>query len=173
MDTEKENALEYIKTTFSHNQDLIQLADSKASIVIGVVSVLFPVTFGVEIFALLREEAVGLEIFMFVTFIILIILFALSFLFSIFTINPRIKENYDDSIFFQNIKKKTVEEYLDFINKIKPDFILKDYALETYALAEINCKKFKAFQYSILFLVSGMILLSIRYIIFFGILLSS
>lgn len=171
MVTEKDNTFEYIKAVFEHNQDLIGLADSKANIVVGMISVLLPVIFGVEVLTFLDEDQIELQMFMFSTFIILVILFTISFMLSIFTIHPRLKENYDDSIFFQNIVKKTVKDYISFIESIKDDIILKDYALEAYALAEINCKKFRTFKYSLLFLVIGIFLLSFRYILFFGILI--
>ncbi|HUX59733.1 MAG TPA: hypothetical protein VMV32_00360 [Ignavibacteriaceae bacterium] len=38
---------DFIKTIFEHNQGLIELADSKANIIIGINSILIPLLFGV------------------------------------------------------------------------------------------------------------------------------
>ena len=46
-DNNNKNQLDYIKTIFSHNYSLIQLADTKANILLGINSILIPIIFGV------------------------------------------------------------------------------------------------------------------------------
>ena len=47
MSDDDSQKIEYIKTIFDHNQGLIELADTKANIVLGINSILIPLIFGV------------------------------------------------------------------------------------------------------------------------------
>ena len=53
---DNKNQLDCIKTIFSHNYSLIQLADTKANILMGINSILIPVIFGVIKFRILSYK---------------------------------------------------------------------------------------------------------------------
>ncbi len=100
-DNDNKNQLDYIKTIFSHNYSLIQLADTKASILLGINSILIPIIFGVMglNFVSLVENGYLTQAFYLNLFSILsLISLATSFIFSILVIKARYSE---DLVFFK------------------------------------------------------------------------
>ncbi len=159
---------DYTKTVFKHNQNLIQLADNKASIIISVISVLIPIIFGMDVFISTNDQISNFKAFLYISFIISVVLLAITFSFAILVIVARTKEEYGDLIFFANIKKKKIEEYEVFIKTLNKKLILEDYIKENYAIAQINSKKYNMFKISLLFLSISVLFLIFKYIILFS-----
>lgn len=159
---------DYTKTVFSHNQDLIQLADSKASIIISVISVLIPIIFGMDVFISTNEKFLNLMVFLYISFLISVALLTITFIFAILVIVARTKEEYGDSIFFANIIKEELKKYEDFIKNLNEKLILEDYIKENYAIAKINEKKYKMFRNALIFLLISVLFLIFRYILLFS-----
>ena len=167
-----EKKIDYLKTVFGHNQQLIQLADSKANIIISVICVILPIIFGVDIYVAFEEFEIGLKIFLFVTFIVAVSLFSISFSYAANVIRARIDENFDEMIFFASINKIKLDEYKKFIENLDETKILEEYMKENYAIARINSLKYKNYNRSLLILMISILFLVLRYLIFFGIIIT-
>lgn len=159
---------EYLKSIFEHNQGLIELADNKANIILGINSVMIPLIFGIAGINFINLRNLGILINAFIlntTIIISLGLFAVSFIFSVLVIKARTSKNNENMIFFEFILKNNIEDYQKKIIEMNEDDIIKDYLKEIYALAEINQIKYKRYQFALWLLVSGLIALFCGYVL--------
>jgi len=161
-----ENKREYIKTIFDHNQGLIELADNKASIILGINSILIPLIFGVTSINFMNLVNNGLLMHSFILNTFSIIGFSflvISFIFSILVIKARLSEELENYIFFKNIVRQEFEEYKNKIFKLNEEEILDDCLKEIYALAKINEIKYKRYKWTLWMLIFGIGSLFIGY----------
>ncbi len=163
----KENQLDYIKTIFSHNFSLIQLADTKANILLGINSILIPVIFGVmglNFYTLLGGgyliQAISLNSFSLISLLSL----AFSFIFSIMVIKARYIGDLSNNLFFKNIIDQKFDEYREIILKSDENYIKDDFIKEIYSIAQINKKKYKNYDYSLWFMLLGIGFLIFGYV---------
>jgi hypothetical protein len=156
---------EYLKTSFDHSQRLIELADNKASIVLGIIIFMIPINFGVGIFSGSNEVSTGLMIILYSFFILTTIIFGMSFYYATQVIKGRLTNVEPNLIFFGEIIKKKPEDYKKTVLDMSPSAILDDYMKEIYALAQINTLKYQMFGKSLNYLKLGFILLVIGYVI--------
>ncbi len=163
MSGEQECKENYLKAVFDHNQGLIKFADDKANILLGILIILLPLAFGVNIFVGTNLPDKGSVVFLVITFLISVGFLVGSFGYSIAVIYARIKSDYGDMIFFRNISKKTLDEYHQFVENLNSKDIFADYRKEIYAIAKINEYKYKNYRTSILLLIIGVIFLVIGY----------
>lgn len=167
--TNKENKIDYIKTIFAHNQGLIELADNKANIILGINTILIPIIFGVSginfsdlinnnlLYNVFTQNYL-INAFILNTCVIISLFFlGLSFIFSVSVIKARLLDENDNQIFFKNIIKYTFEEYQKIINETTVDGIIENYLKEIYSLAKINDKKYAKYRFALWFLIFGVI----------------
>jgi hypothetical protein len=135
--------IDFAKSVLEHNLSLINLADAKAGILLGINGVVLALLFGIE-----KETPTGLStLFFFLT----AILFGVSSIFAISTLIPRLtREQNKTKIYFLKIKESTREEYLQSWNGLTNDEILRDYILNIYNLASLQTEKYRDLRLSII-----------------------
>ena len=113
---------------------LINLADTKAGILLGINGVVLDLLFGIE-----KETPTVLStLFFFLT----AILFGVSNIFAISTLIPRLsREQNSTKIYFLKLKESTREEYMQSWNGLTNDEILTDYIINIYNLASLQTVK--------------------------------
>lgn len=168
MSEEKSNTMEYIKTIFDHNQGLIELADTKANIVLGINSILIPLIFGVTTvnFIDLLDKNLQIHAILLNTFSIIgLVLLVISFVFSTLVIKARLSEELENNIFFENILKTKFDDYEKKILEMTGQAIKEDYLKEIYNLAGINKIKYDRYKWALRFLILGIFSLICGYFI--------
>jgi pycsar effector protein len=135
--------IDFAKSVLEHNLSLINLADTKAGILLGINGVVLALLFGIE-----KETPTGLStLFFFLT----AILFGVSSIFAISTLIPRLtREQNKTKIYFLKIKESTRKEYIQSWNGLTNDEILTDYILNIYNLASLLTEKYRDLRLSII-----------------------
>ena len=135
--------IDFAKSVLEHNLSLINLADAKAGILLGINGVVLALLFGIE-----KETPTGLStLFFFLT----AILFGVSSIFAISTLIPRLTgEQNKTKIYFLKIKESTRKEYIQSWNGLTNDEILTDYILNIYNLASLQTEKYRDLRLSII-----------------------
>ena len=135
--------IDFAKSVLEHNLSLINLADAKAGILLGINGVVLALLFGIE-----KETPTGLStLFFFLT----AILFGVSSIFAISTLIPRLTgEQNKTKIYFLKIKESTREEYIQSWNGLTNDEILTDYIINIYNLASLQTEKYRDLRLSII-----------------------
>ena len=136
--------IDFAKSVLEHNLSLINLADTKAGILLGINGVVLALLFGIE-----KETPTGLStLFFFPT----AILFGVSSIFAISMLIPRLsREQNRTKIYFLKIKESTREEYIQSWNGLTNDEILIDYIINIYNLANLQTEKYRDLRLSIIF----------------------
>ncbi len=168
MAEDQTQKIDYIKTVFAHNQGLIELADTKANIVLGINSILIPLIFGFTTvnFIDLLDKNLQVHAMLLNTFSLTgLLLLGTSFVFSILVIKARLSEELENFIFFENILKTEYDDYKNNILNMNEEAILDDYLKEIYTLAGINKIKYNRYEWTLRFLISGIISLISGYFI--------
>lgn len=138
------------KFVLERNESLIELADTKASIIIGIDGV---------ILALLFESGRSSSPYPLLGTVILL---AFSGLFAFLAIKPRIISGTPDTkIFYGAITKKTRETFVTEFSSANEDEVLKDLANNIFTLAAIQKLKFRYLKLSIWLLILAFIPLSL------------
>lgn len=168
-DNKKKNQLDYIKTIFTHNYGLIQLADTKANILLGINSILIPVIFGImglNFVSLVERGYLTQALFLNLFSTLSLIPLAISFIFSILVIKARYSKDIKNNIFFKDIISQEFGKYKEIILKSDNEFIKDDLLKEIYSIAQINNQKYRNYDYAlwsiligVFFLISGYILI--------------
>ena len=168
MPEDQTQKIDYIKSVFAHNQGLIELADTKANIVLGINSILIPLIFGVTTvnFIDLLDKNLQIHAILLNTFSLIgLVLLVISLVFSILVIKARLSEELENFIFFENILKTEYDDYKNNILNMNEEAILDDYLKEIYTLAGINKIKYNRYEWTLRFLISGIISLISGYFI--------
>jgi hypothetical protein len=135
--------IDFAKSVLEHNLSLINLADAKAGILLGINGVVLALLFGVE----KETPSVLSMIFLFLT----AILFGISSIFSIATLVPRLtQEQNKTKIYFLKIKESEREDFIQSWNNLTSDEILTDYILNIHNLANLQTKKYRYLRSSII-----------------------
>jgi hypothetical protein len=135
--------IDFAKSVLEHDLSLINLADAKAGILLGINGVVLALLFGIE-----KETPTRLiTLFFFLT----AILFGVSSIFAISTLIPRLtREQNKTKIYFLKIKESTRKEYIQSWNGLTNDEILTDYILNIYNLASLLTEKYRDLRLSII-----------------------
>ena len=134
--------IDFAKSVLEHNLSLINLADAKAGILLGINGVVLALLFGME----KGISSVLSIIFLFLT----AILFGISSIFSIATLIPRLtQEQNKTKIYFLKIKESKREEFIQSWNTLTSDEILTDYVLNIHNLASLQTKKYRYLRSSV------------------------
>jgi hypothetical protein len=135
--------IDFAKSVLEHDLSLINLADAKAGILLGINGVVLALLFGIE-----KETPTGLStLFFFLT----AILFGVSSIFAISTLIPRLtREQNKTKIYFLKIKESTRKEYIQSWNGLTNDEILTDYILNIYNLVSLLTEKYRDLRLSII-----------------------
>ena len=168
MSDEINYRIRFLETTFSHNHELIKLADNKANIVLRVIGMLVPLIFGINV----ATTSVGIESNIFAIYvlnisgIIALIGLIISFSLAISVIKARLinDEKRHNILFFENIHKKGREEYKKCIGILTEEKIIENLTTEISDISEINVDKYKYYKRSLTFLFWSVIILVIGYL---------
>jgi len=160
---QRSRRMEFARFILEHNQTLIGLADTKASIVLGIDGIVLALLFGDNSL----PSNMGLKI-------LTALLLALSAVSAFLTIKPRTIEGTPASnIFFGTIRKKTREAYVSDFRSINDEAILDDCTNNIYTLATIEAAKFHYLKISLYLLMLafvplGLMLLQSNWAILIG-----
>lgn len=140
--------IDFAKYILEHSISLINLADTKAGILLGINGIMLALMFGIE-----KENlAHAVKIFFFLTSVTL----GLSSAFAIFTLIPRFLKNSKKSIiYFEKIAEDSEEEYIKTWEALPDKQILEDCILNNYKLAKILSKKYYMLRCSIVSNIIG------------------
>lgn len=162
---------EFIKTIFEHNQGLIELADNKANIILGINSILIPLIFGVtgiNFIDLINNNLFVNAFILNISFIMGLTFLSISFFFSVLVIKARLSEDYKNHIFFKTIIEYELNDFKKKIIEMSKDEIIQDFLTEIYALAKINEIKYKRYKIALWTLILGVLFLLVGYILIAG-----
>ena len=148
--------IDYAKVILNHNQNLINVLDAKAGVLLAVDGAVLVIlaTSPVAIKSGLEQLTLGIAL----------LLIGISAIFGFLIIKPRVYEgNIGTKIFYSAILSKTKEKYKESFSSTSKE-ILNDYLDNIYALAMIQKKKFFYLQQCLYFLVAGLVPLVITVI---------
>lgn len=144
--------IDYAKFVIEHNVSFINLADTKAGILLGINGIVLALLFGIDKTQL---SSLSSTLFLFTS-----VFLAGSSFFAILTIIPRLTQAQNSSrIYFMSIVQKSKDEFLKDWRELKQQDILRDLGENIHNLAKIQSKKFKYLQVSILLIIVGIGLL--------------
>jgi hypothetical protein len=144
--------IDFAKFVIDHNTSLINLADTKAGILLGINGIIIALLFAVE-----KIELAQITISL---FLITGIFLGASSLFTIFTIVPRLSvEGENSRIYFMKIKELKKDRFISSWGNISNSEILDDLISNVYNLASIQSKKFKHLQVAVVLNIIGVGLL--------------
>lgn len=154
MSSEKEK-IEFAKDILAHNFQLINFADTKSGIILGINGIILGLIVGVDAKILL-----GLMY----SIIPAIIFLGISFIYSVFAILPRLTKINNTRLYY-DVSKKDEQQFISSWESLTNQEILNEYLINIYRLSEIRFKKYRNLVVSIIALVIGLILLSIAVIL--------
>jgi len=145
--------IDFAKFILGHNQDIINLVDTKAGVLLAVDG---------AILALLTAMPVQSGSMIVRTVMVLtVVAVGLSALCGFLTIVPRTaRPSPASQIFFRSIVSKSRDQHMEGFNP-SPEEILQDYLENIYSLALIQKKKFAYLSISLYCLTLGLIPLSV------------
>jgi hypothetical protein len=141
----------FARDILEHNSQLINLADTKAGIFLGINGIILALILGGEkSFSPIVTNSIFLTI----------IFLGLSSICSILTIHPRLTIELDNTkIYFKSIGKRTKDDYIQSWNTLESSEILRDFLANIHNLAVLQLKKYRYLKFSAIFLFAGFILL--------------
>ena len=163
MDKSNAEKIEFVKHIYSLNQEILQMADTKSSIILGISGVIISIIVATDIKTVSVENQYYLG-----GAVIFSLLTSLSQFFAIF---PRITKNNNitNFLFYKSILQFNRHEYSEQLNKIDSNEILNDYINNIYNLALIQDKKYFWLKIGFVFLNISIILISISFFVDTGI----
>lgn len=151
MEDNFKEKLEFAKAVLTHNSELINLADTKAGILLGINGIILALLFGDN--TSFSPIVVNLVL---VTGILL----GISSICSILTIFPRLtKDEERTSVYFKHVAKQKKQDYIQSWNTLESSEILTDLLSNIHNLAILQMKKYRYLRLSVIFLLPGFILL--------------
>jgi hypothetical protein len=152
--------IEFAKHILEHNSSLINLADTKAGILLGINGIILALLFNIE-----NGNTLALiHLFLIPTGIIL----GISSIFAILTIIPRFTQsNIHTMIYFLPVAKLNKEEYIESWNNLKSPNILRDLLSNIHSLALLQTKKYKYLKISVILLLVGLSLLVANLVVYY------
>ncbi len=157
----------FLKTIFNHNQQLINLADSKSNIILRLIAFLIPLIFGLNTYSTIGLTSKSAVIYLLnISAILSILGLGISFLFSVQAIKARLESSDKGNLlFFKNINMKTNKQFEKIINEVTEEEMFSQYCTEIKDIANIAEIKYKNHKKSILFLGLGISIISFSYLI--------
>ena len=149
---------ESVQKIYESNQQLIYIADRKvaALLLINAVLISFSATWN------LREYTSSIKIF----FLIAVLLAALSTIFYLFAIIPRISEQAPKSMLhYKGILASSRDKYVSKMTEISDDDLQKDYLETIYALSSIQMKKNRYLRWGSELLILSIVLLALSFVL--------
>lgn len=140
--------IDFARSILDHNISLINLADTKAGILLGINGVILALLFGVQ-----NEMLTYLDK---MVFLAAGTAFGVSGLFSFLTLIPRLNKDAETSkIYFLKIKETRADEFIRLWDSLTPNEILKDYLLNIHSIAVLQTKKYNYLQLSTIIIIIG------------------
>ena len=149
---------ESIQKIYDSNQQLIHVADRKvaALLLINAVLISFSATWN------LREYASAIKIMV----LIAILLAAVSTIFYLLAIIPRISEQAPQSILhYKGILGSSREKYVSTMTEISDDELMKDYLDTIYSLSSIQMRKNRYLRWGSESLIISIVLLALSFVL--------
>lgn len=157
MDESYTEKIEHAKHIYSLNQEILQMADTKSSIILGISGIIISIIIATD------TKTVSLDKKYFLAgAVIFSLLTSVSQFFAIF---PRITKNNNTKnlLFYKGILQFSRNEYSEELKKIDSGEILTDYVNNIYNLALIQEKKYFWLKIGFVFLNLSIILISIAF----------
>ena len=155
-----DDKIEFARHILEHNSSLINLADTKAGILIGINGIILVLLFSID------QQVLSL-----ITKFYLVstgTLLTLSSVYAVLTILPRLtSEERLTRIYFKYVEKLTREDYLKTWENLKGSQILEDYLNNIYNLAKLQAKKYNHLYTSVILIIIGIIMLASSLILFY------
>jgi hypothetical protein len=149
---------ESIQKIYESNQHLIYVADRKvaALLLINAVLISFSATWN------LREYSSGIKIIV----LIAVLLAAVSTIFYLLAIIPRISEQAPKSILhYKGILGSAREKYISKMTEISDDDLMKDYLDTIYSLSSIQMRKNRYLRWGSESLIISIVLLALAFVL--------
>ena len=148
--------IELVRHIYALNQEILQMADTKSSIVLGLSGIVVSLIIGMNIddFSFNKQLSLGIAI----------IFSSLTSVTQFCTIFPRLAVRDKKGIlFYRDILKWDRDGYTNEIININSTKILNDYADSVYSLAKIQEKKYFWLKIGFIFLIISITLISISF----------
>lgn len=146
-----------IRHIFDWNQNLIQMADTKVSVLLAVNAIIISLSSAWNIDEYGDYSRICV--------ILAIILSVFSSLMLLLTMFPRLPKNVQNTvIFYKGILDYSQNEYVLKMTKITDEELYKDYSNSIYYLALIQKKKFNHFILGFLLLVLAIFLIALPFV---------
>ena len=158
MTNSNEEKMELVKHIYKLNQDVLQMADTKSSIILGISGIIISILIATEMgdFTSYKQYCLGGAV-------VFSLLTSLSQLCTIF---PRItKRDIKTILFYKGILKYNRKEFAEEIRNTKSNELLNDYIDNIYNLALIQEKKYLWLKIGFFFLILSILLISISFFI--------
>jgi Family of unknown function (DUF5706) len=143
-----------------HNSSLINLADTKAGIILGINGIVLALLFSID-----------QQLLSHITKIYLIctgILLTVSSVFAVLTILPRLtSENTVTKIYFNYVQKLSRQDYLESWKNVSLNEILEDYLNNIHNLTKLQAKKFGHLSTSVVLIIIGIVMLAVSLILYY------
>ncbi|MEK6800661.1 MAG: Pycsar system effector family protein [Nanoarchaeota archaeon] len=150
MKTDTKILSDYLSRALAQQQELIRLADTKASVVLTLIGVILSLFFNYFI----SKNSVSI-----IPIILIISLFVISGLFSFIAIYPRKgNSNEKNSLLYYGSAKNIQKNFLSPLIKNEEEKIISDYVENVKSIAGIVEKKFNFLRYSYIFLAIAILI---------------
>lgn len=155
MVAKQDEKLGIITSILSLNQDIVRMADTKSSFLIGISGLILSLIVQMDktYFSPLKLYIIYVSIF----------LLTFSTISQMIVIYPRSNGNVNErnTIYYKGILKFNRDRYLEYIKESSQDRILTDYIHSTYDLAAIQDIKYKWLKIGLISLVLAISLISV------------
>lgn len=146
MKTDEQALQGYLSDSFNHKQELINLADVKANILLGLIGVILAL-----FFRFIVDTTSTSILFLLILFVL--IPFVISGLLALSVIYPRTSKIKQETPI--GLGKADSKIYVDQILELSMQQIAKDYDEATTALTAVANRKFRYLRFAYLFFVIG------------------
>jgi len=149
MDESNAEQIELVKHIYSMNQEILQMADTKSSIILGISGIIISIIIATDV-----ETVTSAIVFSLLT--------SLSQFYAIF---PRLSKNSNrrNILFYKGILQFNRNEYEEELKKLDSSALLNDYINNIYTLALIQKKKYFWLKIGFVFLILSIIFISISF----------
>ena len=157
MDESSAEKVEFAKHIYSVNQEILQMADTKSSIILGISGIIISIIIATDLGTVTTEKHYYL-----VGAIAFSLLTSLSQFYAIF---PRLSKNSNrrNILFYKGILQFNRNEYEEELKKLDSSALLNDYINNIYNLALIQEKKYFWLKIGFVFLILSIVFISISF----------
>ena len=153
MVTKPEEKFSIVTYILSLNQDIVRMADTKSSFLIGISGVILSVIVTTHKTHFSSEKLYSIYLAVFFLF--------LSIVSQLFAIYPRSNVNEDDTLHYKGILKFNRDKYVEFLEEASLEKLMTNYMDSIYNLAIIKNTKYRWIKIGLISLVLAIVFISI------------